>query len=91
MILMTRDEINEFCEINAPNEAVIVPDNLDEAFIGLALEEDPTRAVYSIERCVNILAREMSPDEAEEYFWFNVAGAGGEGYPIYISTPEETY
>ena len=33
----------------------------------------------------------MKPDEAEEYFWINVAGARGEGYPIFISTPEETY
>jgi hypothetical protein len=33
----------------------------------------------------------MTPDEAEEYFWVNVAGASGKGYPIFISTPEETY
>lgn len=88
---MTREEINEFCEVNAPDEDIIVPDDFDEAFIGLALEEDPTRAVYSIERCINILAKEMKPDEAEEYFWFNVAGSIGKGYPIFISTPEETY
>ena len=33
----------------------------------------------------------MKTDEAEEYFWVNVAGSRGEGYPIFISTPEETY
>ena len=74
-----------------PSEEVIVPDDLDEACIGVALDEDPTRAVYSIERCIQILAKEMKPDEAEEYFWVNVAGARGDGYPIFISTPEETY
>jgi len=47
--------------------------------------------VYSIERCVQILAKDMSQEEAEEYFWFNVAGSQGEGFPLYISTPEETY
>jgi len=88
---MTRDEINEFCETVVPSEDVIVPDGLDGAFIGVALDEDPTRAVYSIERCIQILSKEMKPDEAEEYFWVNVAGSRGEGYPIFISTPEETY
>jgi len=88
---MTRDEINEFCETVVPSEEVIVPDDLDAAFIGVALDEDPTRAVYSIERCIQILSKEMKPDEAEEYFWVNVAGARGDGYPIFISTPEETY
>ncbi len=88
---MTREEINDFCETVVPSEDVIVPDDLDDAFIGVALEEDPTRAVYSIERCIRILCKEMKPDEAEEYFWINVAGARGEGYPIFISTPEETY
>jgi hypothetical protein len=29
----------------------------------------------------------MSHEEATEYFWFNVAGALGEGFPFYISTP----
>jgi|TARA_Y100000401_G_scaffold33009_1_gene24411 hypothetical protein len=88
---MTRDEINEFCETVVPSEAVVVPDGLDDAFIGVALDEDPTRAVYSIEKCIEILSKEMKPDEAEEYFWVNVAGSRGEGYPIFISTPEETY
>jgi len=88
---MTREEIDEFCELAAPNESIIVPDGLDGAFIGIATEEEPPQAVYSIERCVQILAKDMSQEEAEEYFWFNVAGAQGEGFPLYISTPEETY
>ena len=54
---MTRDEINEFCETVVPSEEVIVPDDLDEAFIGVALDEDPTRAVYSIEICIQILSK----------------------------------
>jgi len=88
---MTREEIDEFCALAAPNESIIVPDGLDGAFLGIATEEEPPQAVYSIERCVKILAEDMKQEEAEEYFWFNVAGAQGEGFPLYISTPEDTY
>ena len=88
---MTREEIDEFCGLASPNDSIIVPDGLDGAFIGIATEEEPPQAVYSIERCVQILAKDMSQEEAEEYFWFNVAGSQGRGFPLYISTPEETY
>ena len=88
---MTREEIDDFCGLAAPNESIIVPDGLDGAFIGIATEEEPPKAVYSIERCIQILGKDMSQEEAEEYFWFNVAGSQGEGFPLYISTPEEIY
>jgi len=84
---MTRSEIDDF--VSTLNIDVIVPDNLDEGFIGVAVEEDPPRAIYSIERCIKKLADEMSHEEATEYFWFNVAGAGGEGFPIFVATPED--
>ncbi len=84
---MTRSEIDGF--IDTLDVGVIVPDNLDEGFIGVAVEEDPPRAIYSIERCIKKLAEDMTHEEATEYFWYNVAGAGGEGYPIFISTPED--
>ena len=56
-IFMTREEINDFCETVVPSEDVIVPDDLDDAFIGVALDEDPTRAVYSIEKCIRIYVK----------------------------------
>jgi len=85
---MTNDEISDYIE-NATDAPVLLADNLDEAFIGLAIEEEPPRAVYSIEKCINKLAEEMPYDEASEYFWFNVAGAQGDGFPLFISTPED--
>ena len=42
---MSREEIEEFCELAAPNESIIVPDGLDGAFIGIAREEEPPKAV----------------------------------------------
>lgn len=86
---MDRDDIDNFADAVAPNEDIVVPDGLDEAFLGIITEEDPPRAVYSIEKCVAILRKDMSAEDAEEYFWYNVAGAGGAGFPLYISTPED--
>tara|TARA_R110002051_G_scaffold129958_1_gene203685 strand:- start:1271 stop:1546 length:276 start_codon:yes stop_codon:yes gene_type:complete len=84
---MTRNDIESFIT-NATNADVFIPDNLDEGFVGVDVEATPPRAVYSIDRCIAKLAEEMSTEEATEYFWYNVAGASGVGYPIYISTPE---
>ena len=86
---MDRDDIDNFADAVAPDEDIVVPDGMDEAFLGISTEEEPPRAIYSIEKCISILRKDMSADEADEYFWFNVAGAKGEGYPLYISTPED--
>lgn len=85
---MDRDDIDNFADAVAPNEDITVPDGLDEAFLGISTEEEPPRAVYSIDKCIEILSKDMPAEEAEEYFWYNVAGAGGSGYPLYISTPD---
>jgi hypothetical protein len=86
---MERDDIDDFADAVAPDENIVVPDGLDGAFLGISTEEEPPRAVYSIDKCIEILSEEMSVEEAEEYFWYNVAGAGGEGYPLFIATPDE--
>ena len=89
---MTRSEIDDFVdEVVEPGVVVYIPDNLDEGFIGLTLDDDDNkvRAVYSIEKCIKKLAEDMSHEEATEFFWYNVASASGEGYPLYISTPED--
>ena len=85
---MTREEIDEFVS-NATSQEVLIADNLDEGFVGVDTESDTPRAVYSIERCIKQLSEDMTLDEATEYFWYNVAGSCGEGYPIFISTPED--
>lgn len=86
---MTRQEIENFIEKTISTASVILADDLDEAFVGIDVEHGPPRAVYSIEKCINLLAQDMSTVEADEYFWNNVAGSLGDGLPIYISTPEE--
>ena len=88
---MTRDEIDAFIDDLGIETAILIPDNLDEGFLGVIMDTDEgdPRAVYSIEKCIKKLSEDMSQDEATEYFWFNVAGALGEGYPMWISTPED--
>lgn len=85
---MTREEIDDFA-IQADACGAEVPDGLDEAFIGFTMDDDEARAVYSVDRCIRILAKDMSHEEATEYFWYNVAGYMSESSPIYITTPED--
>ena len=86
---MTRDEIDVFIAENSSDEyKILLIDEMDGAFVGLSQEEGNPRAVYSIEKCIKILAKGMTEEEADEYFWYNVAGAKGEGYPLFINTPE---
>ena len=85
---MTREDIETFIE-ETTEENILLADGLDEAFVGIATEEDIPRAVYSIEKSIAALTKEgMTHEEANEYFWFNTAGAYvGEQTPIWISTP----
>lgn len=60
------------------DEELILADGFDSAFIGVCLNhEGDYAAVYSIDRCLQLLVERdgMSDDEADEYFDFNVLGA----------------
>lgn len=82
---MTRDEAKEILE-QQEAEAWFA-DGFDEAILGLTSVNGVTVVVYSIEKCIEILSRDMSYEEAVEYFDFNVAGAHiGDGTPLWIQT-----
>jgi hypothetical protein len=77
--MKTRAEIiaEEYTE-----EYVFQADGLDEAIIGW--DEKGGRLVYSVRKCIGILSRGMTEDEAKEYFFFNVEGAYvGEKTPVW--------
>lgn len=83
---MTRDKIDQW--LKDRDLTVLLADGLDEAFLGVDENDGVVRAVYSIEECIRILSKDMSPEEAEEYFWYNTAGAYvGEQTPLFIHTP----
>tara|TARA_R110000868_G_scaffold401649_2_gene677275 strand:- start:9868 stop:10140 length:273 start_codon:yes stop_codon:yes gene_type:complete len=68
-----------------PEDRFILFDGFDDAVIGF----DPYkfRVIYSIDKCVEILVErdEMTPDEAIEFFEYNVAGTLlGEDTPIWF-------
>jgi len=88
---MTRDDIEDFIEGELPGQDVVLADGLDEAFLGVASDEDPPVAVYSIQKSIDALkARGMTRDQAVEHFNFNVLPARqGEDYPLWIDTPED--
>jgi hypothetical protein len=69
-------------------EGLLFADGFDEAIIGVA-ERIGMEAVvaYDIDKIIEILSRDMTEEEAIEYFDFNIIGAYvGERTPIYVNT-----
>jgi hypothetical protein len=82
---MEIDEIKEILSEENPN--ALFADGFDEALIGISRRcGKPSLAVYSIKKCIEILQKEMSHEDAVGYFEFNVVGAWlGEGTPIFLA------
>ena len=65
-----------------PDEEFLQADGFEEAIIGI---DQNFRVCYSNKKCIEILAKDMSLEEAADYFLFNVAGAYvGEKTPIFV-------
>ena len=88
---MTREDIENFVEGELPGQDVVLADGLDEAFLGLASDDDPPVAVYSIQKSIEAFKSQgMTRDEAVEHFEVNTLSARrGEDYPLFIDTPED--
>lgn len=66
-----------------PEEDFLKADGFDNAIIGVC-EDSPMRLIYSVSKCLEVLEENMSPEEALEYFEFNVSGSYvGERTPIW--------
>jgi hypothetical protein len=85
---MNREQINAFVDEYTggdPDEEVLLLDGLDEAFIGLT--SGNIRAVYNINKIIECLSKDMSEEDAWEYFHYNIECAYvGEKTPLYIKT-----
>lgn len=67
------------------DQEIQLADGFEDAFVGIATQFNKTFAVYDRAKCIDILVKDMSHDEAEEYFQFNVEGAYvGENTPAFI-------
>ena len=87
--------ITDMIEISYPDyvDKILLADGFDEAFVGVGenSEGNPV-AIYSIEKCLNILEEQFKDQEdpetdAIDYFEFNVRGSYvGEFTPMFIHT-----
>ena len=83
-----RKMISEFIEEYYSDEAdhILLADGYDEAFLGIGCScGGKNVAVYDRAKCIKILERDMTCDEAEEFFSYNTEGAYvGDYTPIFM-------
>ena len=66
------------------DEEFLKADGFDDAIIGI--DEHSMRLIYSVSKCIEILMKDMSEEDAMEYFSYNVSGAYvGEKTPIWCN------
>jgi len=82
---LTRKDIQDWLEER--ELTVFLADGLEDAFLGVDITGDTPRAVYSVDDCIRILSEKMDPEDAEEFFWFDVAGTYvGPKTPLFLLT-----
>ena len=76
-----KTELKKFLEENE----CLIADDLDKALIGVTNKDGVMVAVYDIEKCINILAKDMDKKDAIDYFYYNIHGGWlGEKTPILL-------
>jgi hypothetical protein len=61
-------------------------DGLDEAIIGVVQRMGTQAICYDTEKVIEILMRDMTEDEAWDYFHYNIAGAWvGDHTPFFLT------
>ena len=82
---MNRDVVAEI------NEDMLFADGFDDALVGYIERAGmPSIACYDKDKCIEILAKDMTYEEAVEYFYFNTAGAYvGENTPCFFTRIED--
>ncbi len=69
---------------NYPEEEFLKADGFDEAILGV--DDTSMRLIYSVSKCILILIRDMTEEDAIEHFYYNVSGAYvGEQTPIWCN------
>ena len=66
------------------DEEILKADGFDEAIIGIDVNSN--RLIYSVSKCIEILSKSMTEEEAVEYFDYNIHGAYmGDKTPIWCT------
>ena len=81
-----KEEITEWVDEAFPDDTILIPDGLEDAFMGVAIQFNKHIAIMDYDKCLTILMKDgMSYNEAEEYMEFNVTGAYvGENTPAFL-------
>ena len=69
------------------NEDMLLADGFGDALVGIVERANlPTIACYDKNKCIEILMKDMTSFEAEEYFYYNVVGSYvGENTPCFLT------
>ncbi len=63
---------------------LLFADGYDDCIIGMTFRADVPVVIYSADRMIEKLAKDMSYEEAQEFFDFNIEGAYmGDRTPVY--------
>lgn len=82
---MKRKQIVNYIDEKYPDIEILLADGFENAFLGVGQQFNTFFAIYDRNKCIDILSEEMSPDEAVEYFDFNVTGAYvGKNTPVFV-------
>ena len=73
------------------NEDMLFADGFDDALIGIVERAGlPPIACYNKEKCTGILMKDMSLEDADDYFYYNVVGSYvGENTPCFLTIIKE--
>ncbi len=83
--MITREMLDDYVDENYPDEDILIPDGFEEAFVGIATQFNKPIAIFNRQKCIEILCKDMSYENAVEYFSYNVEGAYvGENTPAFL-------
>jgi len=89
VVIMVKDGIRYMKRelIAEINEDMLFADGFDDALIGYIERAGMSSiACYDKHKCIDILAKDMSHEDAIEYFYFNVIGAYvGDNTPCFFT------
>jgi hypothetical protein len=86
-----KQDIQDYC-LSYFDDSIITADGFELAFLGCGYSFGGAYAIYNYITCLEILMQrdEMTYDEAEEYFEFNVTGAFvGDRMPVFLLPMKE--
>ena len=77
-------------QLTEENPDALLADGFLEAFVGIHRRfGQPALAAYDYDKCIEILMRDMSYEEAVEFFEFNTIGSWmGEHTPVFVELGE---